>query len=515
MPDFTDRWSHLAAPGLQEILPVKPRELKNLPLFKNVDYEQLQLASEDLARGIWQDGAALFNEGDYIDLAFMIISGNVKLLSHVQAQTPHLNAAVFSAHNLWQTEESSGVMKSRLGKGDMFGEIGVVCGWPQPFAAVTEGACELLHIRMPAMRRLRSKIKSLDELLGKEYARQVVLGVLKQHPLFAEINETALTEVAAACELCNYEPGQTIVEEHTVADTLYLMRAGFARISRVLVEESVTLNYLEPGEVFGAGEFLQMRGRIYTHTLTSYKYADVLKIPYAALRDLLHANLHMPTRLHDCARAFNAKTTFEQAPVTPSFPTLFLEAPKPETKTLPDPERLARLENIVAQGLMQGENTMLIDLARCTQCDDCVRACADTHEDLSRFVREGQRVDNWLVANSCRHCHDPLCLIGCPTGAIARRGANAIVEIDENLCIGCKACAVHCPYDAIIMHDTGEIWEGINAPQTNMVGKAKLVASKCDACSNTSHGPACVKACPVGCLVRVGEVKAFLEKADR
>lgn len=512
MPEFLDKWSYISSSsGLLELLPVEPRALKRFPLFKNVEYEHLHLASEDMALAKWQGGVMLFGEGDFVDMAFMIVSGNVELLTNVQTLPERARAGMLSFQSMWGRDENSGVMKARLGPNDMLGEIGVVNGWPQPFASVTEGECVLLQIRMPALRRLRSKIKTLDELLGKEYARQIVLGVLQQHPLFAGVHEAALADLASACEFRNFDPGEVIAQEHAPAEVLYLLRAGFARVSRVLVEEPLTLTYLEPGEVFGAHEFLQMRGNRFAHTLTSYKHSDVIKIPYTALREILRYNFHLNTRLHECARAFLVKSSFEEQPATNLGAILFLETPKPDGKTLPDPERLAVLENIVSQGLMQGQDTMLIDLSRCTHCNDCVSACADTHDSLPRFVREGKRVDNWLVANSCRHCRDPLCLIGCPTGAIARRGANAIVEIDESLCIGCKACATHCPYDAIMMHDTGETWVGINAPQTNMVGKAKLVASKCDACAGKAHGPACVMACPIGCLLRVDDVKGFLE----
>jgi Fe-S-cluster-containing dehydrogenase component len=48
------------------------------------------------------------------------------------------------------------------------------------------------------------------------------------------------------------------------------------------------------------------------------------------------------------------------------------------------------------------------------------------------------------------HCHDPECLTGCPTGAIARFKAGQI-DIDPKTCIGCADCATQCPYNAISM----------------------------------------------------------------
>ncbi len=69
---------------------------------------------------------------------------------------------------------------------------------------------------------------------------------------------------------------------------------------------------------------------------------------------------------------------------------------------------------------------------------------------MTRLIREGQRFDKYLVATSCRHCRDPLCMVGCPVGSIRRR--NSLEVIIENWCIGCGLCAKNCPYGNINMH---------------------------------------------------------------
>ena len=56
-----------------------------------------------------------------------------------------------------------------------------------------------------------------------------------------------------------------------------------------------------------------------------------------------------------------------------------------------------------------------------------------------------------MVANACLHCADPVCMIGCPTGAIHRDAFGGEVVINQATCIGCKLCATNCPYEAIRM----------------------------------------------------------------
>jgi Fe-S-cluster-containing hydrogenase component 2 len=109
-------------------------------------------------------------------------------------------------------------------------------------------------------------------------------------------------------------------------------------------------------------------------------------------------------------------------------------------------------------GLIQGQRLMLIDLDRCTRCDECVQACVNTHSDgRSRLFLDGPRFDKYLVPATCRSCLDPVCMIGCPVGSI-HRGNNGEIEI-EDWCIGCGLCANNCPYGSIQMHDIGLIPE--------------------------------------------------------
>jgi Fe-S-cluster-containing hydrogenase component 2/CRP-like cAMP-binding protein len=123
-----------------------------------------------------------------------------------------------------------------------------------------------------------------------------------------------------------------------------------------------------------------------------------------------------------------------------------------------DTKQIHLSENFEKLGLIQGQRLMLIDLTRCTRCDECVRACVETHADgRSRLYLDGPRFGNYLVPVSCRSCLDPVCMIGCPVSSI-HRGDNGQMVI-EDWCIGCGLCADNCPYGSIRMDDIGIIPE--------------------------------------------------------
>ena len=63
------------------------------------------------------------------------------------------------------------------------------------------------------------------------------------------------------------------------------------------------------------------------------------------------------------------------------------------------------LGEFLSQGLMNASSLLVLDLEKCTRCDECTKACADVHDGVTRLIREGLRFDKFLVASSCRSCH--------------------------------------------------------------------------------------------------------------
>jgi anaerobic dimethyl sulfoxide reductase subunit B len=149
-----------------------------------------------------------------------------------------------------------------------------------------------------------------------------------------------------------------------------------------------------------------------------------------------------------------------------------------------------------------------VDLRSCTGCKACQIACQDKHGlepgILWRRVVavEGggwqRRGETWrdgtftyFVSLSCMHCERPICVEVCPTKAMAR-GADGIVAVDPERCIGCRYCEWACPY---------------RAPQFDA---AAGVMTKCDLCRDElqeGRDPACVAACQM----RVLSVADFTE----
>jgi CRP-like cAMP-binding protein/Fe-S-cluster-containing hydrogenase component 2 len=166
---------------------------------------------------------------------------------------------------------------------------------------------------------------------------------------------------------------------------------------------------------------------------------ELVRIPHAAFQSLLEAS---PTIRHKVEKEVAERQKRTQRILGQSI--------------WDDNTQVIQSKRFEELGLIQGQRLMLIDLDRCTRCDECVQACVHTHPDgRSRLFLDGPRFDKYLVPTTCRSCLDPVCMIGCPVGSI-HRGDNGQIEI-EDWCIGCGLCANNCPYGSIQMHDIGII----------------------------------------------------------
>ena len=517
---FEDRWTAFGKSG--GILEISQRlsveQLRAFEIFQSYDDALLEKISPDVSVAIWDRGKILFEEGSYIDLAFFVVKGQVNVCVTKQQAAlanglhKHSKNRPAGSRNgrdggkppatVFQTQIKQLSQNPRLtflssmdidvawgdvlnlGPGEIFGETGASIGWPQSVTAQTTTQCLLVQIRVPALLAMKRNSKSLKQHLDRLYIDRSLSTQLKNTPLFRHCSDTFIKNFKNKVNLVSFRRGQVIGREGDTANAVFLIRSGFVKLTQKMSAGEIVVNYLSKGMTFGEAEFFVERHKL-LNTAISVENTELVKISYDDFKTLVVSYPQIEQQVWESSVARLKETGASRRNIG----------------------RSEFLNHAIDYGLVEGSSVLVIDLAACTRCDDCVRGCADTHDGLPRFVREGEKYDDFLVTRACFHCQDPVCLIGCPTGAIRRAGVADVVEIDADLCIGCKACFVKCPYDAITMVDSRR-W-GAHAQVKLTQRNISEFASKCDLCYATNHEPACVYNCPHGCAIRVEGINGF------
>jgi len=156
----------------------------------------------------------------------------------------------------------------------------------------------------------------------------------------------------------------------------------------------------------------------------------------------------------------------------------------------------------------QKENKFVYaDPNKCLGCKGCELACALAQAgcDLETAVTQQMplkpgnsvvQVEDTVLPMQCRHCEDAPCAHACPVGALYQE--DGLVKLNRENCVGCKICAMVCPFGAIVM--TTETVQKTEGKRTN-----KARALKCDLCFGrqgkiSEENCACIQACPTQAL---------------
>lgn len=137
---------------------------------------------------------------------------------------------------------------------------------------------------------------------------------------------------------------------------------------------------------------------------------------------------------------------------------------------------------------------LVVKLDLCIGCRACEAACRSRFKGEAR-VRYGEVSETVSVPMPCRHCEEPLCAAACPFKVIVRDGQGGIVRQASFHCVGCRSCALACPFGVI---------------DTNLL---RDVTQKCSLCSDRAKGPRCATTCPTGALQFVEEEELTEKKA--
>jgi Fe-S-cluster-containing dehydrogenase component/CRP-like cAMP-binding protein len=449
----------------------------------------------------YQPGETIVKEGDWGGNAFQIlVSGQADVLKGAQKV-------------------------AELPAGATFGQMSLLAGVPRNATIQVSAAqaAQVLEIQRPALRLLRKLPKFGEELdeVYRKHGRDATIDELKAHYSLTHEMAEILKESA---QFRTFSKNHVLLREGAPVTRLYLIKSGWLRRTKKTAQGEVEA-FLGSGYCFGL-EALD-ENTTWSETVTLLGRTEVFEIPLMRLR-----------QNGELARAL-AATLAGFAPAPLSSPGKRLRPPMRK-------RTLRAQQELIATGLVDATNLLVMDMDLCVRCGNCSMACHRTHGH-SRLVRRGVHItrlqkpslsaaQSVLSPEVCMHCQDPECLTGCPTGAIERLSSGQI-DINTPTCIGCGDCATQCPYDAISMIPRAQTKPA--PPPSGSAAKLRdllrlspdplppavetlddLVAVKCNLCSGhkTLNPPgsktqkySCEENCPTGALARVNPREYFTE----
>ncbi|OSZ72207.1 oxidoreductase [Sphingomonas sp. IBVSS1] len=387
-----------------------------------------------------------------------------------------------------------------INAGTIFGEVGLISGRRRGATIRAGSDCILVEISRNAALKLMSQVPSAAREITRITTERSLLQIFKSGLAPAD-----LVDVIAGAKVESIRAGQAIIKEGEAGDDIFIIRSGSMVVEKSIGGKPVFLSYVPAGSF--VGEMAVIDGSVRSATVRAAVKSDVIRLAGEPFRALLAAK----PQLLDKLRGEMANRTRLNN---------YIESKKDSFSSVVD--MYTGVANfLVDQGVGEATDVLLIDEKLCVGCDNCEKACADTHDGLSRLDREAGRTYAHLhVPTSCRHCEHPHCMADCPPNAI-HRGPTGEVYIDDT-CIGCGNCQRNCPYGVIRMDKVPpkKPWllswflfgsgPGPGEPSHKWAKKADPAyaekakkAIKCDMCSGQEGGPACVRACPTGAAIRV------------
>jgi CRP-like cAMP-binding protein/Fe-S-cluster-containing dehydrogenase component/ferredoxin len=487
----------VVATDLQHGEPVEVEDLKTLPFFQKVSGTFLELNKNAIVLRHFRAGEIICREGEYGSTAFYILEGTASVylsspMAHIKTEGGATGFLSKLTSRLVRRQQQAGGNNNgrsipidapvdlplsnpvnELHAGDLFGEMTCMNRYPRSATVQATTDCVMLEMLKNVL-EIVQRNKTLRAQIEDNYRRRALDNHLRTVPIFAGLSQDFIDGLRDKVELVRYSKGEAICRQNDLADSFYLVRTGFVKVTEEHPGGELVLAYLGRGNYFGEIGLLGEGRR--TATVSALDQVEVVRIGAEEFADMVN---RYPEIRRDLEKVAAERLEQNRQNVA-------------SASTVP-------LDSFLAQGLMEAQSLLVLDLEKCTRCDNCVRACADAHDGVTRLIREGLRFDKYLVATSCRSCRDPLCMVGCPVGSIRRQGSLEIVI--EDWCVGCGLCAKNCPYGNISLHPM-QVMEMDPQSPSRQIAVTKRKATSCDLCRDHAE-PSCVYACPHDAAHRV------------
>jgi thioredoxin reductase/Fe-S-cluster-containing dehydrogenase component/CRP-like cAMP-binding protein len=452
-----------------------------VPLFSKLTPIQLREFLVDSELRSLPAGQALFQINDYSTEFYSIVEGEVEI--------------AFPASDADRDSDRRGGPASErrvvFGPGAFFGEGSLISGRRRAGTAATKTSAVVVETPRSRMNSLINSSEDVRRVLDSAFIAR------RLGDLFPAAEASERQRLADAAVQHAFKEGDVLFSEGDAPDGLHVIRRGSVAILRRFQGRDVVMNYVQAGNYLGELGLVS-RARRRSATARAVAFTQTIRLPAEVVDGFLERHPQVRREWEEREEELRARDV-----------AIGTEAGA-ETSSL--------LEFFMQAGGKEATDILVIDESLCVRCDNCEKACAETHYGVSRLDREGGTYfGNLHLPKACQHCEHPKCMDDCPPDALRRHPDGEVYVMDN--CIGCGNCVSNCPYGVIQLAHVEEkarrnalfrllFGEGsAAAPAKATKGEKKAV--KCDLCRNLPEprsgrkAAACVASCPTGAILRV------------
>ncbi|MBT6278161.1 MAG: cyclic nucleotide-binding domain-containing protein [Chromatiales bacterium] len=374
-PLLWDKFQRL--PSVKSVTEALDKIIANVPVLSGLTPLQLRefmLDSELLTPAA---GDFVFEYNDYTTTFFSILEGEVQI----------------------QIDPKDPTQLIPLRQGQFFGEMSLISGRRRSATVVAGANCVLIETPRRSMNKLIASVESVKRTIDETFLMRAI-----QAQVAPDTAIEQLTDLVHSATIETFNANEVIFKEGDPGDSLHLIRVGSVTASRNIGEREVVMAYIPAGHYVGETALLSDAPR--SATIRAAVRTETVRLEGQSFKELIERSPELRRQVQDKIQDHVARDI--------------------EMSTQPDTGDV--ISFLIQQGLGEATDVLLIDESLCVRCDQCEKACAETHSGTSRLDREaGPTFASVHVPTSCRHCEHPHCMKDCPADSIHRaRGDNRL-----------------------------------------------------------------------------------------
>ncbi|MEZ4292274.1 MAG: NAD(P)-binding domain-containing protein [Myxococcota bacterium] len=367
----------------------------SVPVLEPLTSVQLrQLIFESTIR-VEAPGTVIYRRADFDNTFFSILEGEVELV-HLDGTDPTV------------PEERRPERRATRGAGQFFGEDGLISGRRRGETVTTTSRCILIESPRNSVTKLLRSVEDVKRVIDAAYVVSALASLFPGLP--AEVRK----RLADGSETLMHRAGSVLFAEGDEPDGLHLVRRGTAEIFKKHEGVEEQIDSIRAGSTIGEMAVLHP-GRRRSSTARAGVDCETVRFPVDVIREMLASQREIREYLERKEQAF-----------------IIADARRQHGR--------GTMMWLQKAGGKEATDLLMIDETLCVRCDNCEKACAETHGGVSRLNREAGATymtsagSALHLPTACQHCENPKCMTDCPPDAL-NRDPNGEVWIDDETCI--------------------------------------------------------------------------------